>query len=92
MLHHHIVFDLETSARADAIPYLPAPDAVPETALEPEADRRLTDPVKIAADLERKRAKAAADLAQQREDAIRKQADRINGLALNANGCEIVAT
>jgi hypothetical protein len=91
MLHHYICFDLETKARADAIAYLPAPDPVPETAPEPEPDKRFTDPAKIAADLEKKRAKAAADLAQQREDAIRKQADRINGLALNANACEIVA-
>jgi hypothetical protein len=87
----YLVFDIETSPRDEAIPYLPAPDPEPELGPEPEADKRLTDPVKIAADLEKKRAKAAADLEHRREEAIRKQASRINRLSLDMNGCRIVA-
>jgi hypothetical protein len=44
-MHHYICFDLETAAREDVSQYIP----------EPEADKRLTDPVKIAADLSKKR-------------------------------------
>jgi hypothetical protein len=44
-MHHYICFDLETAAREDVSQYIP----------EPEADKRLTDPGKIAADLSKKR-------------------------------------
>jgi predicted PolB exonuclease-like 3'-5' exonuclease len=86
-----MAFDIETAVREAAIALLPAPDPEPEMGPEPEADKRLTDPVKIAADLEKRRAKAVADLERRREDAIHKREDTIGRLALDPNGNRIVA-
>jgi predicted PolB exonuclease-like 3'-5' exonuclease len=47
-----IAFDIETSGRDDVAHLLP----------EPEADKRLSDPVKVAADLEKKRAVQSSGL------------------------------
>jgi hypothetical protein len=47
-----ICFDIETSGRTDVAHLLP----------EPEADKRLSDPVKVAADLEKKRAAQSSGL------------------------------
>jgi hypothetical protein len=47
-LSRWLVFDLETDKRDEAITLVP----------EPEVDKRLSDPAKIAADLERKRAES----------------------------------
>lgn len=47
-----LAFDIETAGREDVLAYLP----------EPQADKRLTDQAKIAADLERKRAEQVEKL------------------------------
>lgn len=75
-----MAFDIETMARADVEHLIQAPDID----LAPEPDKRLTDPVKIIADVEKKRTANIAKAAQ-------KRADDLARLALDVNGCAIAA-
>lgn len=76
-----IIVDIETAGLPNAADFLdPIPDAVPDES-PIEADKRLTDPAKIAADLERKQAvrveqnnAAQAKVEQQRQARIEKTA------------------
>src|SRR3990167_6140707 len=69
-----IVVDIETCGLPNAEDFLePIPDAVPDES-PIEADKRLTDPAKIAADLERKR---AARIEQNREAQAKVEQQRI---------------
>lgn len=86
-----IVLDIETSGLPNAADYLePIPDAVPDES-PIEADKRLTDPSKIAADLERKRAaRHEANLEAQAKVEL-KRADRLARASLDPNVGRIVA-
>jgi DNA polymerase elongation subunit (family B) len=86
-----VVVDIETVGLPNASDYLePIPDAVPD--LTPvEADKRLTDPVKIAADMDKKvAARAQANLDAQAKVEARR-ADRLGRLGLDWNVGRIVA-
>jgi hypothetical protein len=86
-----IVVDLETCGLENAADFLePIPDAVPDTS-PVEADKRLTDPAKIAADIEKK---LAAQFERNREAQLRveqQRQDRLQQAALDWNVGRIVA-
>lgn len=86
-----IVVDIETCGLEDAANFLePIPDAVPDDS-PIEADKRLTDPVKIAADLERKRiARVQQNLDAQTKVEQQRKA-RLERTALDFNLGRVVA-
>jgi hypothetical protein len=86
-----IVVDIETSGLPNAADFLePIMDAAPdESQIEP--DKRLTDPVKVAADLERKHAARVQQNLDAQAKVEQQRSDRIEQAALDWNVGRIVA-
>ena len=86
-----VVFDLETAPLPNAVEFLELiPDAVPDDS-PIEADRRLTDPVKIAADLEKKRLARIEQDREAQEKVEQQRATRLERASLDWNVGRIVA-
>ena len=86
-----IVFDIETAGLPNAADYLePIPDAVPDES-PIEADKRLTDPVKVAADIEKKQAARAEQNAAAQAKVEQQRAARLEKTSLDWNVGRIVA-
>lgn len=86
-----IVVDIETCGLPNAADFLEAiPDAVPDDS-PIEADKRLTDPVKIAADLEKKRAAREEANREAQAKVERQRVAQLEKCALDWNVGRIVA-
>lgn len=86
-----IVFDTETCGLANAVDYLePIPDSVPDES-PIEADKRLVDPVKIAADLAKKRSQRHEDNAEAQAKIENRRSERLEQAALDFNVARVVA-
>lgn len=86
-----IVFDLETAGLPNAADFLdPIPDAVPDES-PIEQDKRLIDPVKIEADLAKKRVARAQANREAQEKVEQRRVERIQKAALDWNIGRIVA-
>lgn len=86
-----IVVDIETCGLPNAADFLePIPDAVPDDS-PIEADKRLTDPAKIAADLDRKRAARDEQNREAQAKVERQRATQIEKCALDWNVGRIAA-
>lgn len=95
MLTRYCLLDLETISAPDALdwlpPVLPDPKMVAELETPVEADKRLTDPVKIAADIAKKTLAKSELPAKIEADIAERKAAQFAAAALDADVCQIIA-